>query len=236
MAFCSKCGAPIADGEKTCSACGSAVRDFAANAKIPPNAPPAFHENATPTVRPKFCGKCGAAVCGEESVCGACGAEIKAVPARFYSQEPDWTAAATEKIKATAKNIKGQYNTTAEKIKKKYNVLSIVCLVTSFLPLFLLEAPTICLAISSAVIIMGIVALNQIKNSGLDGKIFAVFGIIVGSVGALISVVILVILYIINYTLGSVTSFWQNALGITKDMFNNFLVEAFDALINSIMS
>ena len=62
MAFCSKCGAPIADGEKTCSACGSAVRDFAANAKIPPNAPPAFHENATPTVRPKFCGKCGVAV------------------------------------------------------------------------------------------------------------------------------------------------------------------------------
>lgn len=225
MAFCSKCGAPIAEDEKTCSACGSAVRDFAANAKIPPNAPPAFHENATPTVRPKFCGKCGAAVCGEESVCSSCGAEIKSVPARFYSQEPDWTAAATEKIKATA-----------EKIKKRYNVLSIVCLVTSFLPLFLLKAPTICLAISSAVIIMGIVALNQIKNSGLDGKIFAVFGIIVGSVDALISVVILVILYIINYTLGSVTSFWQNALGITKDMFSNFLVEAFDALINSIMS
>mgnify|MGYP004527576013 FL=1 len=214
MAFCSKCGAPIADGEKTCSACGSAVRDFAANAKTPPNAPPAFHENATPTVRPKFCGKCGAAVCGEESVCGACGAEIKAVPARFYSQEPDWTAVATKKVK-----------TTAEKIKKQYNILSIVCLVTSFLPLFLLEAPTICLALSAAVIIMGIIALNQIKNSGMDGKIFAVFGIIVGSVEAAIGVTVLVIFYVISY-----------ALGTAKATFNNFLAEAFDALINSIMS
>ncbi len=194
MAFCSKCGAPIADGEKTCSACGSAVRDFAANAKIPPNAPPAFHENATPTVRPKFCGKCGAAVCGEESVCGACGAEIKAVPARFYSQEPDWTAVATKKVK-----------TTAEKIKKQYNILSIVCLVASFLPLFLLEAPTICLALSAAVIIMGIIALNQIKNSGMDGKIFAVFGIIVGSVEAAIGVTVLVIFYVISYALGQFT-------------------------------
>lgn len=225
MAFCSKCGAPIAEGEKTCGACGSAVREFAVNARAMQGAPPAFCENTPPMIRPKFCAACGAVVCGEEQVCRSCGAEIKSVPARFYSQEPDWTAAANEKIKATAKNI-----------KKQYNVLSIVCLVTSFLPLFLLEAPTICLAISSAVIIMGIVALNQIKNSGLDGKIFAVFGIIIGSVGALISVVILVILYIINYTLGSVTSFWQNALGITKDMFSNFLVEAFDALINSIMS
>lgn len=214
MAFCSKCGAPIADGEKTCSACGSAVRDFAANAKIPPNAPPAFHENATPTVRPKFCGKCGAAVCGEESVCSSCGAEIKAVPARFYSQEPDWTAVATKKVK-----------TTAKKIKKQYNILSIVCLVTSFLPLFLLEAPTICLALSAAVIIMGIIALNQIKNSGMDGKIFAVFGIIVGSVEAAIGVTVLVIFYVISY-----------ALGTAKATFNNFLAEAFDALINSIIS
>ncbi len=235
MAFCSKCGTPIAEGEKTCSACGSAVRDFAANAKIPPT-PPSFHESTPQTVRPKFCGKCGAAVCSEESVCSYCGAEIKAVPARFYSQEPDWTAVATEKVKTTAKNIKEQYNTTAEKIKKRYNVLSIVCLVTAFLPLFFLRSPTICLVLSAAVIIMGIVALNQIKNGGMDGKIFAVFGIIVGSVAAAIGVVTLVISYIINYTLGSMTSFWQNALGITKDTFSNFLVEAFDALINSITS
>ena len=236
MAFCSKCGAPIPEGEKTCSVCGSAVRDFAASAKIPSQTPPAFHENIPQTVRPKFCGKCGAAVCGEESVCSACGAEIKAVPARFYAYEPDWTAVATEKVKTTAKNIKEQCNTTAEKIKKRYNVLSIICLLTSFLPLFFLQASTICLALSAAVIIMGIIALNQIKNSGLDGKIFAVFGIIVGSVGAVIGVVTLVIRYIINYTLGSMTSFWQNALGITKDTFSNFLVEAFDALIDSIMS
>ena len=176
-------------------------------------------------VRPKFCGKCGAAVCGEESVCSACGAEIKAVPARFYAYEPDWTAVATEKVK-----------TTAEKIKKQYNILSIVCLATSFLPLFFLNNSTICLALSAAVIIMGIIALNQIKNSGMDGKIFAVFGIIVGSVAAAIGVIVLVIFYIINSTLGSMTSFWQNALGITKDTFSNFLVEAFDALINSITS
>lgn len=213
MAFCSKCGAPIAEDEKTCSVCGNEVRNFNASEKIPPQTPPAFHENAPQTVRPKFCGKCGAAVCGEESVCGSCGTEIKVVPAKFYSQQPDLATVAAEKGKMTAKNI-----------KKQYNVLSIVCLVTSFVPLFFLGSPTICLVLSAVVIIMGIVALNQIKNSGLDGKIFAVFGIIIGSVVAFIGVVMLAAFYIVNY-----------ALGMVKATFSNFLAEAFDSLINNIL-
>ena len=93
-------------------------------------------------------------------------------------------------------NKKSSVSIEPPKMTKKMDIMAIVSLGLSISGLFL------CLISTIPGIILGLISLNKIKNSKepLDGKSFAIAGIIVGGILTLLSIIFILILVSIDFS------------------------------------
>ena len=76
----------------------------------------------------------------------------------------------------------------------KWNVLSIVSIITSFVGLHLVG------------IITGHISLGQIKKTGEQGKVLAIIGLVLGYIGLVVVIIIIIANIALLATVGTVTT------------------------------
>lgn len=76
----------------------------------------------------------------------------------------------------------------------KWNVLSIVSIITSFVGLHLVG------------IITGHISLSQIKKTGEQGKVLAIIGLVLGYIGIVVVIIVIIANIALLATVGTVTT------------------------------
>ncbi|MFB2554720.1 DUF4190 domain-containing protein [Herbiconiux liangxiaofengii] len=91
------------------------------------------------------------------------------------------------------------YNPTpaysAAPVEQKYNVLAIVAFVISLL------------SFNVIAIVLGAIALNQIKKTGEKGRGLALAGVIIGAVSIVLYIVLFIVIFAVAAGQGTVTTY-----------------------------
>jgi hypothetical protein len=135
-----------------------------------------------------YCTNCGAQNPDESSFCSKCGNRL--TPQQSMTQQPQATAVPARKTNGLA-------------------IAALILGIAGFLPPF-----AIC---SIPAIIMGVIALNQIKKEpAFEGKGMALAGIICGSIVLFLWICLIIFWVVVAITSSSTSSdFWVSALSIS---------------------